>query len=97
VPHFIIRVSGEITLEEERALRSAGIQRRDAGSATAAYGGELNVVLSFVRASAGSEREARAKVAHILGCNPDDVTARPQRRISGRAGPASDIPFVRQA
>jgi hypothetical protein len=76
VPDFIIRVSGEITLEEERALRSAGIQRH-AGSAAAAYGGELNVVLSFVRASSDSDREARAKVAHILGCNPDDVTARP--------------------
>jgi hypothetical protein len=77
VPDFIVRVSGEITPEEERALRSAGIQRHDAGSAASAYGGELDIVLSFVRTSADSEREARAKVAHILGCNPDDVTARP--------------------
>ena len=76
MPDFIIRVSGEITREEERALRSAGIQRHDARSAAAAYGGELSVVLSFVRTSAASEREARAKVADILGCNPDDVTAR---------------------
>jgi hypothetical protein len=77
VPDFIVRVSGEITPEEERALRSAGIQHHDAGSAASAYGGELDIVLSFVRTSADSEREARAKVAHILGCNPDDVTARP--------------------
>jgi hypothetical protein len=77
VPDFIVRVSGEITPEEERALRSAGIQRHDAGSTATDYGGELDVVLSFVRTSADNEREARAKVAHILGCNPDDVTARP--------------------
>jgi len=77
VPDFIIRVSGEITPEEEQALRSAGIQRHDAGSTAAAYGGELDVVLSFVRTSADNEREARAKVADILGRNPDDVTAGP--------------------
>jgi hypothetical protein len=77
VPDFIIRVSGEITPEEEQALRSAGIQRHDAGSTAAAYGGELDVVLSFVRTSADDESEARAKVAHILGCNPEDVTAQP--------------------
>jgi hypothetical protein len=76
VPDFIIRVSGEITPEEEQALRSAGVLRHDAGSTAAAYG-ELDVVLSFVRTSAHNEREARAKVAHILGRNPDDVTARP--------------------
>jgi hypothetical protein len=44
VPDFIIGVSGEITPEEEQALRSAGIQRHDAGSTAAAYGGELDVV-----------------------------------------------------
>jgi hypothetical protein len=77
VPDFIIRVSGEITPEEEQALRSAGIQPHDAGSTAAAYGGELDVVLSFVRTSADDESEARAKVAHILGCNPEDVTAQP--------------------
>jgi hypothetical protein len=77
VPDFIVRVSGEITPEEERVLRSAGIQRHDAGSTGADYGGELDVVLSFVRTSAKNEREARAQVAHILGCNPDDVTAHP--------------------
>ena len=77
MPDFIIRVSGDITPEEEQALRSAGIQRHDAGPTPAAYGGELDVVLSFVRTFADNEREARAKVADILGCNPDDLTARP--------------------
>jgi hypothetical protein len=44
-----------------KALRSAGIQRHDAGSTPAAYGGELDVVLSFVRISEDDESEARAK------------------------------------
>lgn len=77
MPEFIIRVSGEITPEEAQALRSAGIRRHDAGSTAAAYGGELDAVLSFVRISAANERAARAKVAHILGCNPEDVSASP--------------------
>jgi hypothetical protein len=94
MPNFIIRVSGEITPEEERALRSAGIRRHDAGSAPDAYGGERDVVLSFVRTSTDSEREARAKVAltssvAILTTLPPA----PQRRISGRAGPAGEIPL----
>jgi hypothetical protein len=77
VPQFLVRVSGEITLEQEEDLRSAGILPHDVGTTAAGYGGELDVVLSYVRTSAADERKARAKVAHVLGISPDHLTARP--------------------
>jgi hypothetical protein len=73
---FSVRVNGELTSEQVEALRAAGIVLDDVGPPEAGYGGNLDVVLTYVCVSAENESDASTKVANVLGADPRYLLAR---------------------
>lgn len=78
VDDFWVGIRGDLTAEQIKALKLAGIVAYDLRRTAAAWGEppvEWETLRTFVRVAADDDSEAKAEVAQALGLDADDLLA----------------------